>query len=109
VKILEIQASLLEAGTDDKGKPKHVKHVQVQITDPTLCAEIGEAVEEALAKEQDLHGVKPEDKLTLDNCEDASGFSLTGKGPSDEEKKANEKTKATKFSVNKKKKVKDAA
>jgi len=106
--VLEIQASLLEVETDKEGKAKHTKHVAVVISDPALCADIANAVEEALAKEQKLHGVKPEDALTLENCEDASAFSLTGKGPSDEEKKANEKIKATKFSVNKKKKAKDA-
>jgi len=77
--IAEIQASLLEVTADKEGKQKHSKHVQVIITDPKICALFQSAVEDALAKEQKALGIADADALTLETCEDASSFTLTGK------------------------------
>lgn len=86
MKILEIQASLLEvtdktvgSGKDAKTVSVHSKHVAVRITDPAVCAAIQQDIEKSLAAEQEAADIKGDDQFTLENCEDASSFELTGK------------------------------
>jgi hypothetical protein len=78
-KISQIEASILEVETDKEGKKSHVKHIALGITHPAICAAVQAAIAKALAEEQDAAGIKDADQFTLDNCEDASRFELTGK------------------------------